>query len=401
MNMKSKVLLLSLVLLLVGLTGCGPTAKISNGEFEILDIASPDDGDLLKLSDYCESATVVPLETSANCLLAEIKKVEVDGDLIYLKDTKGESVYCFDFQGHLINKIGHRGDGPEDFVELTSFTLNKEKGLVYVYSRASNKIVVYSINGDFVESFPSPGYYAGEIEYLNDRLYLSGINSGVGLLYNLVSLDSSGKVDGMFMPSAEYGITRPPVLRKAKGELYFYPCLFGDSIYVVRDNELKAAFIADCGKHTMPDGFREQANDERTASPTVGIEIMQNGYIVLDKFAVFDRFVFLIFNYYGQPRYGFYDREKKTFISTHDLHDDISCLALRTGRLWQTDDQVISVFDPMELDHFLTIYNDPDYIKRVNINQQQANKAIKLISGLIDKSNEEANPILIFYKVKK
>ena len=112
----------------------------------------------MKLSDYCESATVVPLETSADCLLSEIKKVEVDGDLIYLKDNKGESVYCFDFQGNLKKKIGHRGDGPEDFVELTSFTLDKENGLVYVYSRANDKIVVYRVNGDFVESFPSPGY---------------------------------------------------------------------------------------------------------------------------------------------------------------------------------------------------------------------------------------------------
>lgn len=401
MHMKSEVFLLSLVLLLVGLTGCGPTAKISNGEYEILDIASPDDGDLLFLSEYCESATVVPLETSEKCLLAEIKKVEVNKDLIYLKDTKGESVYCFDFQGRLINKIGHRGDGPEDFVELTSFSLNKEKGLVYVYSRASDKIVVYSINGDFVESLPSPGYYAVEIEYLNNRLYLSGINSGVGLLYNLVSLDLSGKVESMFMPSAEYGVSCPPVLRKAKGELYFYPCLFGDSIYVVRDNELKTAFIADCGEHTMPDGFRERANDGRTSSPTVGMEIMQNGYIVLDKFAVFDRFVFLIFNYYGQPRYGFYDREKKTFISTHDLHDDVSFLSMDSRYLWQTDDQVISVFNPMDLDHYYTLYKDPDFLKRVNANQQQADKAIKLISGLIDKGNEDANPILIFYKVKK
>lgn len=104
-KMKSTVLLWSLVILLLGITGCVPSStKIASGEVEVFNIDSPGAEDLLKLSDYCESATVVPLETSADCLLSEIKKVEVDGDLIYLKDNKGESVYCFDFQGHLKKK---------------------------------------------------------------------------------------------------------------------------------------------------------------------------------------------------------------------------------------------------------------------------------------------------------
>ncbi|KAA0096983.1 6-bladed beta-propeller [Bacteroides thetaiotaomicron] len=402
-KMKSTVLLWSLVILLLGITGCVPSStKIASGEVEVFNIDSPGAEDLLKLSDYCESATVVPLETSADCLLSEIKKVEVDGDLIYLKDNKGESVYCFDFQGHLKKKIGHRGDGPEDFVELTSFTLDKENGLVYVYSRANDKIVVYRVNGDFVESFPSPGYYAVEIEYVDNRLFLSGINSGVGLLYNLISLDSSHKVECTYMPSAEYGSSSPPVLRKAKGELYFYPRLYEDTIYVVKDDRLEMAFLADCGKHTMPDDFRERVNDERLTTPTIGIDMIKNGYILLSNLAVFDRFVFLRFDYRGQPRYGFYDRDQKTFVCTYDLNDDVSYLDLNSQHLWQTDDQVISTFDPNELDYYYnSLYSDPDYLKRMHLSQQQADEALKLIRGLLDKTSEDANPILIFYKVKK
>ncbi len=399
--MKSTVFLCSLVLLLLGVTGCVSSTKIASGAAEVFNIDSPGAEDLLKLSDYCESATVVPLETSADCLLSEIKKVEVDGDLIYVNDRKGESVYCFDFQGNLKKKIGHRGDGPEDFVELTSFTLDKENGLVYVYSRANDKIVVYRVNGDFVESFPSPGYYAVEIEYVDNRLFLSGINSGVGLLYNLISLDSSHKVEGVYMPSAEHGVSCHPVLRKAKGELYFYPNLLGDTIYVVGDNKLETAFIADCGKHTMPDEFRERANDGRVEWPTVGIDMIKNGYILLDNLAVFDHFVFLRFNYRGQPRYGFYDRDQKTFVCTYDLNDDVSYLDLNPWHLWQTDDQVISTFDPNKLDHYNSLYSAPDYLKRVHLTQQQADEALKLIRGLLDKTGEDANPILIFYKVKK
>ena len=401
-KMKNTVLLWGLVILLFVVTGCvSSSAKIAGGEIEVFHIDSPGAADLLKLSDYCESATVVPLETSADCLLSEIKKVEVDGDLIYLKDNKGESVYCFDFQGNLKKKIGHRGDGPEDFVELTSFTLDKENGLVYVYSRANDKIVVYRVNGDFVESFPSPGYYAVEIEYVDNRLFLSGINSGVGLLYNLISLDSSHKVEGMYMPSAEFGVSRHPMLKKVKDDLYFYPPLYEDTIYVVRDGKFEAGFLADCGKHTMPKEFREQANDGRVIWPTIGIDMIKNGYILLKNLAVFDRLVFLRFDYRGQPRYGFYDKDQKTFVCTYDLKDDVSYLALNSQHLWQTDDQVISTFDPNKLDHYNSLYSDPDYLKRMHLSQQQADEALKLIRGLLDKTSEDANPILIFYKVKK
>lgn len=87
--MKSKVLLWCLVILLLGVTGCvSSSTKIASGEVEVFNIDSPGAEDLLRLSDYCESATVVPLETSVDCLLSEIKKVEVDGDLIYLKIIK-------------------------------------------------------------------------------------------------------------------------------------------------------------------------------------------------------------------------------------------------------------------------------------------------------------------------
>ena len=90
-KMKNIVLLWSLVILLFVVTGCvSSSAKIVGGEVEVFHIDSPGAEDLLKLSDYCESATVVPLETSADCLLSEIKKVEVAGDLIYVNDRKGE-----------------------------------------------------------------------------------------------------------------------------------------------------------------------------------------------------------------------------------------------------------------------------------------------------------------------
>lgn len=129
--------------------------------------------------------------------------------------------------------------------------------------------------------------------------------------------------------------------------------------------------------------------------------MIKNGYILLKNLAVFDRLVFLRFDYRGQPRYGFYDKDQKTFVCTYDLKDDVSYLALNSQHLWQTDDQVISTFDPNKLDHYNSLYSDPDYLKRMHLSQQQADEALKLIRGLLDKTSEDANPILIFYKVKK
>lgn len=75
---------------------------------------------------------------------------------------------------------------------------------------------------------------------------------------------------------------------------------------------------------------------------------------------------------------AFMTRTKKRLYVLYDLKDDVSYLALNSQHLWQTDDQVISTFDPNKLDHYNSLYSDPDYLKRMIFRSSKQMKRLNL-----------------------
>lgn len=400
---KSKFLPFSLVIIIAAIVFGGCYSSSSTlGDYiadEVIQINSPDNGALLKLSDYCKSARIIPLQTSSDCLLGEIQKIEINEDNVYVQDDRKDGILCFDIKGRFKMRIGRKGSGPKDVVDLMSFALNPEEGLLYIYSRANKKVSIYQEDGTFVKAATST-YYARVVDYFENKLYLSSINNGASLPYNLISEDLSGRVLEQYIPECEDCISYRPILRKTKEYLYFYPNTMTDIIYSVRNGEFKAAFQVDCGRHTIPEAIWERMNNRYTSNNlTDGMEIIKNGYIIFHQFAVFRNLVYLSYGFRGQVYSGFYDRQKKTFISTYNVNDDVSFLSFDTP-ISQTDSKMITVFDAKRLTHMLSLYQQDLYLKDVNLSKAQANVAIKKIQSLIAQTGEDPNPILIIYDVK-
>ena len=73
---------------------------------------------------------IVPLETTPECLISPIDKLEIADDKLYLLDNEQDFIFIFSRQGKFINKIDDIGRGPEEYYELSDFHI--DDSLIYV-----------------------------------------------------------------------------------------------------------------------------------------------------------------------------------------------------------------------------------------------------------------------------
>lgn len=95
-----------------------------------------------------------------SCISQE-KKVDIDGRVSMYKAYKGfhyflnesdNSIWRFDNNLKLINKIGKNGQGPGEFTSLSRFSFLQDK--IYLYG--NGKISIFDLNGELLQEIKSP-----------------------------------------------------------------------------------------------------------------------------------------------------------------------------------------------------------------------------------------------------
>ena len=101
-----------------------------------------------------ESVAFIPLEASEECVLGNVRKIQVYNDDVYvMADGKQRlcELYRFNSKGRLLNKVGNIGNSKSEYLRMASFfVLNKE---VYVADADNRKVLVYGVDGAFHRSY--------------------------------------------------------------------------------------------------------------------------------------------------------------------------------------------------------------------------------------------------------
>ena len=119
----------------------------------------------------------VPLESTPESFLTDIVKVLVRGDEIYVIDREDAApryggIRVFGTDGRYRRHIGREGKGPGELLNLTDFTIRDS--LLFAVDTKSDKLVVYTLAGDFVEQLPVPESAIASCAACNDGLLWSG-----------------------------------------------------------------------------------------------------------------------------------------------------------------------------------------------------------------------------------
>lgn len=113
----------------------------------------------MNYSDFFSDYLVIPLETSPNCLINEVNKIDVYNDEYYIFDRKSASILVFDCKGGFVRRIGKKGKGPGEFIQPTSISINKEKGVLGCIDGKLKKVILFTTAGELIKEIRLKGAY--------------------------------------------------------------------------------------------------------------------------------------------------------------------------------------------------------------------------------------------------
>ena len=228
-------------------------SEMINHSAEIIQI-TPDFniGTGMNLSSFVKSIDFIPLETTDECLLRGIGKAAIYGDYIHVVDEpdyRSPCVYQFNKSGKFIRQIGSKGEGPEEFVEMRGFVLDKD-GNICICDGVRKKILTYKSDGTFLHSI-NTYYTCDNFEYSDGYYYL--YRYYLDDYGKIRVLDSSGKELCKYLERPKYSISLggSQVTKTTENEVLCYEAL-NDTIYSFDGESMKAKYIFDFGKYSLP-----------------------------------------------------------------------------------------------------------------------------------------------------
>ncbi|MEA4936483.1 MAG: 6-bladed beta-propeller [Paludibacter sp.] len=122
----------------------------------------PNKDDKVSVYDLFSRIEIIPLETKQNSLLTfligEPDRVIVHENNFYFLDDSQHLIIVFNSEGKFLKKISKKGNGPEEYISIDDFNINRFTGNLEVLSSVGRYINVYDLSENiFIEriKFPS------------------------------------------------------------------------------------------------------------------------------------------------------------------------------------------------------------------------------------------------------
>lgn len=353
-----------------------------------------------KLSDFAEEVKMIPLEFTDKSILGEIKKVVMSDEFIFIMErTNQEGVYVFNHVGKFLYRIGTRGQGPGEFINLFDFSINEEDQLIYLFDQPRTKILVFTFDNKFIKDIPM-NYYASRFEYQNGLFYLYKEHASYGSpLYSLVIKDQNGDLVEKYYPMAKNAdamYIHDCIFRKRENDILFAQDL-NDSVFVLSKKELLPRYYIDYKDRTMSNEDRRDIKFRVRPPINIILEKKTLGGIS-DIFEINDK-VFIKNVNIIIPMLTVYDKKKKEINTFQYLEDDFLFIATKHP-IGQYKNYLLSLQDQETIQLSMDYFDI--WIKEGHLDKNKSKEIKKMIEEkLPDRNTGECNPILFMIKVKE
>ena len=211
MNRRKAILLLSILLIM----SCSEsrdsiTAKVP---VEFGNTVNP-------LAEVVKSVEIVPLEADDEHLLGSSVDLNVTEDSYIVTDYLNGNIFRYSHDGRFLNNIGHRGNGPEEYVHIND--VQYRDSTLYVFSVPS-RIQRFSLSGSMLDLKSLNELDLGAMSWITDEGVLTYYGYGSGRETRFSLLSDETRVD--FFPSKEKVMNYTPTVQIFSES--------GDSVFVV------------------------------------------------------------------------------------------------------------------------------------------------------------------------
>ena len=335
----------------------------------------------IMLNELASDIRYVPLETTDDCLMNnEFYIMQYTGE-----DIITSGIFHFDKNGKFLNKIGSKGQGPEEYLQgLFAFGDWKNK-LLYVQNWTT--LTCYGFDGTFVRSVPTPQLNMGaaglfdenHILYSNDIYYADKANP-----IQLYMVDSqNGKTVSKWRGYLEENkiycmmLTSPEFMYNYDNSLFYKPALENVIFKILSPKKRQLVYKFDCSGKDIDVSADEVDPKKRFQFLSV--------YWAKET----AQYLFVNYGMKNISRLGIYDKEKKTFTNV-TIKDNLAG-GYDIHPAWTSDDN-----------HLLMVYYAggllQDKEKRYSTGLLPERK--KELDELLKNIKEDDNPVVILVTLK-
>ncbi len=258
---KEALLISGLIITVIFLTSsCGSNSEnqTSIATSEGIELIAIDKIKPSKLSDVVDNITYTALKNHPNHRAYRIDKVLIEDGLIYIFDYySGRSLSVYDLKGNFQFAITKPGEGPDQYLEVQDFLI--DKGKIEVLD-ARGRLIFYNENGIFEKSEKLPFVAQAFTKVEGNYLFQTGkIPNELGengkpcevVQYNLETkkTDCWLEINNGKNP---HSFKERNILKNIGGITY-YSTFFNDTIYQKQGDRFTPGFIMNFSSNTLPD----------------------------------------------------------------------------------------------------------------------------------------------------
>ena len=360
--------------------------------------------DSLIFSDFFKAPKVVLLETKPECVVQNIRSLEIYKEDIYILDDRANKLYVFDGNGKFKRTISSPGRGHGEYMKLADFSIDRTKEIIYLLDEATDEILKFSLDDyKFLSSIKAVqnGYLTYCMQEIGGKIYLNRSSVLEKEKYELREIDErNGKQVGKFLKSDDYnhGWNFPLSLEHSNfysknSQSPKYIGLFSNLIMNVTADGVSAAYIVDSRKFVNKDEvlmMQRIAEGKLEKIDFSGI-YSQKRIHQISRFIESPSKVFFQYLEGDERNYLVYDKASgKTKTSSLFMNDYVSDKNMIPMDFCYSDERgVVALLKPCFMPHFIK------YI----INGGKMRTHLDNYSRLI-KLNKDSNPVLFFHEYK-
>ena len=360
--------------------------------------------DSLLFSDFFKAPKVVLLETKPECVVQNIRSLEIYKEDIYILDDRANKLYVFDGNGKFKRTISSPGRGHGEYMKLADFSIDRTKEIIYLLDEATDEILKFSLDDyKFLSSIKAVqnGYLTYSMQEIGGKIYLNKSSVLEKEKYELREIDErNGKQMGKFLKSDDYnnGWNFPLSLEHSNfysknSQSPKYIGLFSNLIMNVTADGVSAAYIVDSRKFVNKDEvlmMQRIAEGKLEKIDFSGI-YSQKRIHQISRFIESPSKVFFQYLEGDERNYLVYDKASgKTKTSSLFMNDYVSDKNMIPMDFCYSDERgVVALLKPCFMPHFIK------YI----INGGKMRTHLDNYSRLI-KLNKDSNPVLFFHEYK-
>ncbi|MEL6672208.1 MAG: 6-bladed beta-propeller [Bacteroidota bacterium] len=345
-------------------------------------------GNKLPVHHLVEIENLISLGNSENVVIGSILDVIKWDDRIYISDPATHQIHVFEEGGEFLFDFGQTGRGPGEFLNISGIRLQPDHQRLLLFSSEAQKLIYYDRDGKHLSEHKL-SFYAEDVVWMGlDKLlfYTEYNTSDASGHFDLLFTDAKGKIEDRRFPY--------PKERRAPGFAYagyllplhdgaIYSGPYKDTLWGIYPDRNEILALFDFGSGRLPNEEFEQISLDNVDMLKYTTISWQTANDVVWSGLIFQNRAGHIF---------FLNIETNRFISGKDLQQG-SILPFINRPVISTGFKNLCTSFTLS-DIALQEESNSDYLFDLQ-------EAYPIFKPLLDSIDQDANPILLFYKINQ